>query len=139
MSPRSIVGRDTAGSANSTTRNFNDTRQPVHDTARRVTPTDELIKDLTPEQAEVLLKRASLSNCEWSERSLAAVAIDEFLKRHKAYLNNDHNKAEIVFYLQQHNLPTTLASLESAYYSLVRAGLLSIDQPEFNKEEGARR
>ena len=103
-----------------------------------VTPTDELIKDLTPEQAEVLLKRASLSNREWSERSLAAVAIDEFLKRHKAYLNNDGNKSQIEFYLKQHGLPTTLASLESAYYSLVRAGLLSIDKSQYKKEEAER-
>ncbi len=36
-----------------------------------ISPTDELLRQLTPEQAEALLKRAGISNREWTEKNVA--------------------------------------------------------------------
>lgn len=40
--------------------------------------------------------------------------------------------------LKERGLEVTIATLEKAYYSLVAAGLLSIDQAVFKKEEAER-
>jgi hypothetical protein len=100
-----------------------------------VSPTDELLHQLTPEQAEALLKRAAISNREWTENNVANTAIRTFLKTHKAYLDNDGNRKQIEFYLKHHNLAVTPETLHSAYTSLSEAGLLSLDAAELRKEK----
>jgi hypothetical protein len=103
------------------------------------TAADELINELTPEQAEALLQRAALTNRDWAEKTFAEASIDAFLSRYPAYLDNDANRALMKSYLKQRNLPTTTASLETAYNSLKNFGLLALDPAELRKEEAAKR